>query len=252
MQDKITGESLRPVYQWVPFGVDRVLDIGCSWGDDAVALTKKAKEVYGTDINEKFKKAQIKCPEIKFSVCRAEKLLFEDNFFDVVIMSEVLEHVTNEHAALNEIYRTLKPGGMFILTTPHKGLFGFLDPANQKFYLKKISPRLFKLFISHQLIRNPDYNSVLAQGLHRHYSLEDFHRLFNKSDWRGHYKIEKILRHALFFGPLTGNIRAGMKHLLGERMTKTLIKPLNFIASIDNKINFGSASYQIELMIRKD
>jgi SAM-dependent methyltransferase len=46
------------------------------------------------------------------------KSAFPDNSFDVVTIMEVLEHVTNPHAAANEIKRVLKPGGRLILSTP--------------------------------------------------------------------------------------------------------------------------------------
>lgn len=47
-----------------------------------------------------------------------EALSFTDNQFDVVITSEVLEHVANLDAALQEIKRVLKPGGYHVFTVP--------------------------------------------------------------------------------------------------------------------------------------
>ncbi|HAV43452.1 TPA: hypothetical protein DCX15_05500 [bacterium] len=44
--------------------------------------------------------------------------MFEDSSFDVIICSEVLEHVPSPHRAISEIYRILKPGGKLLLTVP--------------------------------------------------------------------------------------------------------------------------------------
>tara|TARA_B100000073_G_scaffold239944_1_gene201023 strand:- start:1271 stop:1765 length:495 start_codon:yes stop_codon:yes gene_type:complete len=46
------------------------------------------------------------------------KLPFEENSFDLVICSEVLEHLDDYHAAIDEIYRVLKPGGKFLPSVP--------------------------------------------------------------------------------------------------------------------------------------
>jgi SAM-dependent methyltransferase len=47
-----------------------------------------------------------------------EPLPFPDEFFDVVLASEVLEHLANLEAALSEIRRTLKPGGRLVGSVP--------------------------------------------------------------------------------------------------------------------------------------
>ncbi|MES2374297.1 MAG: methyltransferase domain-containing protein [Bacteroidota bacterium] len=46
------------------------------------------------------------------------KLSYQDNFFDIVITSETLEHVPDIDIALKEIYRVLKPGAAHLFTTP--------------------------------------------------------------------------------------------------------------------------------------
>jgi SAM-dependent methyltransferase len=48
----------------------------------------------------------------------AQLLPFADSVFDVIVLSEVIEHVPNMAAALNEIGRVLKPGGILLMTWP--------------------------------------------------------------------------------------------------------------------------------------
>lgn len=48
----------------------------------------------------------------------ALRLPFADNTFDRIIASEVLEHVSDDQQALNEVFRVLKPGGTLAATVP--------------------------------------------------------------------------------------------------------------------------------------
>lgn len=48
----------------------------------------------------------------------ATRLPFRDGAFDVIVTSEVLEHIQNDVAALAELSRVLKPGGTFAATVP--------------------------------------------------------------------------------------------------------------------------------------
>lgn len=51
----------------------------------------------------------------------AEEIPCPDNFFDYVVLSEVLEHVNSKIKALNECYRVLKPKRLLLLSTPRTG-----------------------------------------------------------------------------------------------------------------------------------
>ena len=48
-----------------------------------------------------------------------EKLTFADSSFDIVITSDVMEHVRSDLQAHHEIRRVLKPGGAYVFTVPH-------------------------------------------------------------------------------------------------------------------------------------
>lgn len=47
------------------------------------------------------------------------RLSFGDREFDLVIANHVLEHVADDRAAMKEVFRVLKPGGLAVLQTPY-------------------------------------------------------------------------------------------------------------------------------------
>ena len=51
-------------------------------------------------------------------ICPATELKFEDNSFDSILCTQVLEHVYDHHTVIKEIHRVLKPNGHIILTVP--------------------------------------------------------------------------------------------------------------------------------------
>lgn len=53
---------------------------------------------------------------------------FDENEFDTIVLSEVLEHLHSPHLGIENIYKTLKPGGRLILTTP------FIFPIHDRPY----------------------------------------------------------------------------------------------------------------------
>jgi len=56
-------------------------------------------------------------------------ITYEDNSFDAIICSHVLEHVTDDRKAMREMFRVLKPGGWAIVMVPISGDVTFEDPS---------------------------------------------------------------------------------------------------------------------------
>lgn len=98
----------------------RVLDVGCAYG---YMLEKfpQSMEKFGIDISDHaIARAQEHFPQGKFQVGGAEKKLpFAEDFFDVIICNDVLEHLVDPGLALQAMARVLKPGGILYLNTPH-------------------------------------------------------------------------------------------------------------------------------------
>ena len=54
----------------------------------------------------------------------------EDNSFDAAVCSEVLEHLPDDRSAVAEIFRVLKPGGLFVASVPNANYPLAWDPLN--------------------------------------------------------------------------------------------------------------------------
>ena len=59
-------------------------------------------------------------PRLAVAACPAECMPFDSDTFDGVLLNEVLEHVQDEHAALSEIRRVLRPDGVLALYSPNR------------------------------------------------------------------------------------------------------------------------------------
>jgi len=97
----------------------KVLDIA-TWQWYLLEILNKEwfLELYGADISSVNFKLDKNI--YNFSQINANKELpYVDNFFDVIISSETIEHVQNPIFFLEELYRILKKDGIFILTTPN-------------------------------------------------------------------------------------------------------------------------------------
>jgi len=96
----------------------RILDLGCG-RIPFFLINTKFKEKYGVDPSLKRIDSQNMILK-KFFLDHKTKLPFKNNFFDVIIMLAVFEHIEPNHLTdiLKEIKRILKPNGIFILTTP--------------------------------------------------------------------------------------------------------------------------------------
>lgn len=114
-----------------------ILDIGCSFGwFERFALDSGCKKIIGIDLDSKNlenAKNMVKDKRVEFlegSVLNLSK--FQNDFFDIVVMWEVIEHIPkgNEKLAFLEINRVLKTGGFLFLSTPNKTFWScVLDPA---------------------------------------------------------------------------------------------------------------------------
>jgi demethylmenaquinone methyltransferase/2-methoxy-6-polyprenyl-1,4-benzoquinol methylase len=112
----------------------KILDL-CTGSGDLVGILKNNypdSKIIGIDFSdEMLNLAKIKYPEIEFLNTDCEELPFKNEQFDLCVISFGLRNIKNMDKTLNEIYRVLKKGGIFInldLGKPPKFLNIFFKP----------------------------------------------------------------------------------------------------------------------------
>ena len=107
----------------------RILDYGCGTGGNSSSYAPFGL-VYGIEPDP----GAVRLARRRggAALCRASgtELPFRPGSFDVVVASDVLEHIDDDLRAVQEIARMLRPGGAFIFSVPaHPWLFGPHDAA---------------------------------------------------------------------------------------------------------------------------
>jgi len=135
---------------------DRVLELGCGIGYQSAMLAQVAGTVIATDLPDEDLQShapgmlqaqllhrQLDVKNVELVGCSAENLPFDDNSFDMVYSSHVLEHIPDQIKALNEIYRVLKPGGIHFCVVPTRAEKVY---ALANFYIYLFQRSVFHLF----------------------------------------------------------------------------------------------------------
>jgi SAM-dependent methyltransferase len=109
----------------------RLLDLGCGAGRHAFEAARRGAHVVALDMDNA-ELAQVAAitaamteageipagASITAAAGDATRMPFGDDSFDVVIAAEVMEHIPADQAAMNEVARVLRPGGVAAVTVP--------------------------------------------------------------------------------------------------------------------------------------
>lgn len=138
------GQKVRERVHWIVQNTkgNEILEVGCSQGITSILLGREGKNVLGIDVSEfSIQEAQNnleKEEEETKQLVQFEKANFFlkefDKQFDVVILGEVLEHISDIHTFFQKVVDVTKDGGTIIVTTPF-GINDFID-HKRTFYLK--------------------------------------------------------------------------------------------------------------------
>jgi SAM-dependent methyltransferase len=110
---------------------DRVLDLGCGGGRHAFEVYRRGADVVAFDLDPgeltpvtSMFGGMLAAGEVSLQSGAgavsgdARSMPFGDGAFDRVIAAEVLEHILDDQAAMNELARVLRPGGLAAITVP--------------------------------------------------------------------------------------------------------------------------------------
>jgi SAM-dependent methyltransferase len=100
----------------------RALEVGYGAGAVQLALAGGVEELFGIDLDAdaKLVSSMLEARGIQASLSRGSvyELPYEADCFDLVVCFSVFEHLAEYHRGLGEVYRTLRPGGLFLLGMP--------------------------------------------------------------------------------------------------------------------------------------
>lgn len=141
--------------QWICDQVtgERVLDVGCSQGITSILLGRKNKKVLALDIVEEsieFAKQKLEKEEeyvrenVKFMAGDFMACGFNDQKYDTIIMTEVLEHIADVQPFIQKIMECIEQTGRIIITVP----FGINDYWDHKrtYYFGTLYEQLEKIY----------------------------------------------------------------------------------------------------------
>jgi SAM-dependent methyltransferase len=112
IRKKILKDWLRDI----PKG-SKILDLGSASGGNTLVMMSLGYDVTSLEYSQVGVDIQVK-KGIPVLQADARKVGLPDNSFDACICLDVLEHIGEDSLVLDEIFRILKPGGLFLFSVP--------------------------------------------------------------------------------------------------------------------------------------
>ncbi len=163
------------VLKFIPETCNNVLEVGCGEGQfGEVIKTKYKAEVWGVEISEEAaEKAKKVLDKLVIGDFSHEVNNLPENYFDCIILNDVIEHLVDPFNMLNDVKRIMKKGGYIVSSIPNVRFLGnlkkllvekdweyidqgILDLTHLRFFTKKSIIRMFESL---------GYNVVKIEGI---------------------------------------------------------------------------------------
>lgn len=99
----------------------RILDVGCEKGTFLKYMQERGWSCYGVELGDEAYNMASKNKALKVYHGELVDANFKSDFFHVIHLGNVIEHVSNPLEVLKECHRILKEGGLLIVVTPNYG-----------------------------------------------------------------------------------------------------------------------------------
>ncbi|MEM7018653.1 MAG: class I SAM-dependent methyltransferase [Pseudomonadota bacterium] len=146
---QITREYLQPDME--------MLEFGCGTGSTAIVHAPHVKHIHAIDVSSKMleiaqgKADAARLDNLTFATSTIEEFDAPDNSLDAVLGMSILHLLEDEKAAIDKVYKILKPGGIFVSSTVCLGermkFFKFIGPIGRFLGLLP----LIKMFTAQEL-----------------------------------------------------------------------------------------------------
>lgn len=149
-RNKLVGGLLK---KYIPdYVYKKALDVGCSEGAFLDYLSDKQIDVQAIDIDNnaiEFCKERGYVSQVRYG--NLLNIPYADETFDIVFLLDIVEHVQDDHKAISEVNRVLRPNGSAILIVP---AYQWLWSANDLAYHHQ---RRYSLNLVKKLVRSKDF-----------------------------------------------------------------------------------------------
>lgn len=155
------------------------IDVGCGSGAITRLLLEKGAKVTAVDYSEEMLKVcskgleGLRREDYVLINCDANSLHVQDNKFDLLVSSGLLDYLSDTRGALQEFYRVLKPGGNIIFTVPKTpSLFSLLRTMPGNYIKRKIFylPPIEVVLSKKDIIRLFSETGFILKGLKSFYT----------------------------------------------------------------------------------
>jgi len=111
-----------------------LLDLGCGYAH--ITRSSKARNVLGIDLDRNALKEANRHGKSNFYpvLCAATNLPFMDKTFDVIIATEIIEHIQNSEQCIKEAHRVLRNKGVLLISTPNGDCLPLLPKDHVRHY----------------------------------------------------------------------------------------------------------------------
>ena len=185
-----------------------LLDVGCGHSELLSDIFSRTEHTYGIDpdSNALEKNTNIKNIERAY----VEKMPFEDNFFNVIVLAWVLEHLSDPSKAFGEIYRVLKPGGSVIFITP--------NTYNYNVWIIRLIPERFHDFFTKRLYKRQENDTFSKK--YRINSIKKIDKILRGIGLKKEHLITNGDPSYISFNSFTFNIAVFLEKILNKKPFK--------------------------------
>lgn len=206
--------QLRSLARHLGAGEKRLLDVGTGWGYLLDVAAASGFDVHGIDTSAAaaYKTAE-RFPG-RVMARSIEDARFAGASFDVITMTDVIEHVADPVGLMREVSRVLRPGGLLFIITPDTDSWSHRLLGGQWFQYKYEHVTYWNRATLERLLAPFGFSIVSAKGNVKRFALSYYYHYFSRYSLLGigrlfvaaYGRLPRFLREAYFTNPVTGEV----------------------------------------------